>query len=146
MFENETLNVLLVRLINYLFRLLFLLVRAVAVKVWLVKNFGSSYCLFCNIDFKWSCILVEVQSEDLGKMYNLCFVFVDAEAADAAVRQQLSSLLFVRRMCEAKIQTLKYGDGEIPAFPSVSNWHYMKKVYKSYAIYIWSHFININIG
>lgn len=59
--------------------------------------------------------------EDLGKVYNLCFVFVDAEAADAAVRQQLSSLLFVRRMCEAKIQTLKYGDGEIPAFPSVSN-------------------------
>ena len=40
-------------------------------------------------------------------------------AADAAVRQQLSSLLFVKRMCEAKIRRLKYGDGELPPLPTV---------------------------
>lgn len=39
-------------------------------------------------------------------------------AADVAVRQQLSSLLFVKKMCEAKIRTLKYGDGELPSLPS----------------------------
>ena len=40
-------------------------------------------------------------------------------AADVAVRQQLSSLLFVKKMCEAKIRTLKYGDGELPSLASV---------------------------
>ena len=40
-------------------------------------------------------------------------------AADVAVRQQLSSLLFVKRICEAKIRTLKYGDGELPSLPLV---------------------------
>ena len=40
-------------------------------------------------------------------------------AADVAVRQQLSSLLFVKKICEAKIRTLKYGDGELPSLPSV---------------------------
>lgn len=39
-------------------------------------------------------------------------------AADVAVRQQLSSLLFVKKICEAKIRTLKYGDGELPSLPS----------------------------
>lgn len=40
-----------------------------------------------------------------------------SDAADVAVRQQLSSLLFVRKICEAKIRTLKYGDGELPSMP-----------------------------
>ena len=35
------------------------------------------------------------------------------------MRQQLSSLLFVKKICEAKIRTLKYGDGELPSLPSV---------------------------
>ncbi|XP_073236247.1 sorting nexin-13-like isoform X3 [Porites lutea] len=39
-------------------------------------------------------------------------------AADVAVRQQLSSLLFVKKICEAKIRTLKFGDGELPSLPS----------------------------
>ncbi|KAJ7371334.1 sorting nexin 13, partial [Desmophyllum pertusum] len=38
-------------------------------------------------------------------------------AADVAVRQQLSSLLFVKNICEAKIKTLKYGYGELPSLP-----------------------------
>lgn len=42
-----------------------------------------------------------------------------AGAADVAVRQQLSSLIFVKKICEAKIRTLKYGDGELPSLPSV---------------------------
>ena len=42
-----------------------------------------------------------------------------ADAADVAVRQQLSSLIFVKKICEAKIRTLKYGDGELPSLPSV---------------------------
>ncbi|XP_068670390.1 sorting nexin-13-like isoform X2 [Montipora foliosa] len=39
-------------------------------------------------------------------------------AADVAVRQQLSSLIFVKNICEAKIRTLKYGDCELPSIPS----------------------------
>lgn len=41
-----------------------------------------------------------------------------SDAADVAVRQQLSSLIFVKKICEAKIRTLKYGDGELPSLPS----------------------------
>lgn len=40
-----------------------------------------------------------------------------SDAADAAVRQQLSSLIFVKNICEAKIRTLKYGIGELPLLP-----------------------------
>ncbi|CAH3124187.1 unnamed protein product [Pocillopora meandrina] len=41
-----------------------------------------------------------------------------SDAADTAVRQQLSSLIFVKNICEAKIRTLKYGIGELPSLPS----------------------------
>lgn len=58
----------------------------------------------------------------IGLVVEIMSVFLwtgTAGAADVAVRQQLSSLIFVKKICEAKIRTLKYGDGELPSLPSV---------------------------
>ena len=62
------------------------------------------------------------------------------------MRQQLSSLLFVKNICEAKVRTLKYGIGELPSLPLVSrlNMENLSKIFVITIVMI--NFINFKVA